>query len=82
MLNLAKRALSLFESSEVHEKRALLNCLLQNSVVKGKKLEFTMRKPFDTLLSIANQPIGLRVVDDVRTYFINSNTYFYIPNFS
>lgn len=60
VLNLAKNALKLFESSEVLEKRALLNYLLQNSVVNGKKLEFTLRSPFDSILAVAKQPIGLR----------------------
>jgi hypothetical protein len=60
VLNLAKNALKLFESSEVQEKRALLNYLLQNSVVDGKKLMFDLRKPFDTILAVANQPTWLR----------------------
>ena len=60
VLNLAKNALNLFESSEVPEKRALLNYLLQNYVVEGKKPMFTMRSPFDSILSVATQPIGLR----------------------
>src|SRR3989344_6383853 len=47
VLNLAKRALAIFESSEVPEKRALLNYLLQTSVVQGKKPVFTLRSPFD-----------------------------------
>lgn len=60
VLNLAKNALTLFESSGIEEKRALLNYLLQNSVVDGKKLVFTLRKPFDSILTFANQPTGLR----------------------
>ena len=46
VLNLAKNALSLFESSEVLEKRAMLNFILQNCVASGKKLEFDLRSPF------------------------------------
>ena len=45
VLNLAKNALSLFESSEVLEKRAMLNFILQNCVASGKKLEFYFRSP-------------------------------------
>ena len=60
VLNLAKNALEIFESSEVDEKRALLNYLLQNSTVDGKKPQFTLRKPFDSILAFANQPTGLR----------------------
>ena len=67
VLNLAKNALTLFESSEIEEKRALLNYLLQNSVVDGKQLVFTLRKPFDSILTFANQPTGLWWLDMFRT---------------
>lgn len=60
VLNLAKNALNLFESSEVLEKRAMLNFLLQNCVANEKKLEFDLRSPFNHILAFANQPIGLR----------------------
>ena len=60
VLNLAKNALSLFESSEVLEKRAMLNFLLQNCVANGKKLEFDLRSPFNHILNFANQPTWLR----------------------
>lgn len=60
VLNLAKRALEIFESSEVPEKRTLLNYLLQNCELNGKKLEFTLRNPFDKVLVNANQPTVLR----------------------
>ena len=51
VLNLAKRAYEIFKSSEVAEKRQLLNFLLQNLELKGRKLMFTMKTPFDTVLS-------------------------------
>lgn len=63
VLNLAKRALEIFESSEVTEKRALLNFLLQNSVVDGKNAMFTLRSPFDTILTLSKQPTGLPRLD-------------------
>ena len=63
VLNLAKSALTLFESSEVQEKRAMLNYLFQNCVVNGKKLEFSIRSPFNHMLNLSTQPIGLRGQD-------------------
>lgn len=60
ILNIAKGALDLFESSEPNEKRALLNYLLQNPEVNGKKLTFSLRSPFNYIVDLANQPIGLR----------------------
>ena len=60
VLNLAKNALEIFESSDPLEKRTLLNYLLQNSTVDGKIPHYTLRKPFDSILILANQPTGLR----------------------
>ena len=51
LLDLASRASELFESSKVDQKRALLNFTLSNLVLNNKKLEFTLRKPFDAMVS-------------------------------
>lgn len=59
VLNVAKRALEIFKSSEVPEKRQFLNFLLQNCELQGKKLEFSLRNPFDRILATRNKPIGL-----------------------
>jgi len=50
ILNLAQRALEVFKNSEVLEKRQLLNFLLQNPVLQGKNLVFTLKTPFDRVL--------------------------------
>lgn len=50
VLNLAQRALNIFQNSEVMEKRQLLNFLLQNPQLQGKNLVFTLKTPFDTVL--------------------------------
>ncbi|MCB1215554.1 MAG: recombinase family protein [Deltaproteobacteria bacterium] len=47
LLNLASRAYELFESSKVDQKRQLMNFVLSNLNLKGKNLEFSIRKPFD-----------------------------------
>ncbi len=60
IFNLAKRALEIFKSSDVPEKRQFLNFLLQNPSLDGKKLVFSLRKPFNTILSTADLTIGLR----------------------
>jgi len=46
VLDLSNRALEIFESSEVKEKRALVNLLLQNSLLSERKLLFSLRSPF------------------------------------
>ncbi len=60
ILNLARRMKEIFESSEPMEKRAILNYLLQNPTVLAKKLEFTLRKPYDLLLELTDCPDWLR----------------------
>lgn len=60
MISIARRAKSIFESSEPHEKRAFLNYLLQNPTINGKNLEFTMRSPFNLVLKLADNPTWLR----------------------
>ena len=50
VLKLAQKAYEIFQSSEVEEKRQLLNFLLQNLQLKGEKLMFTIKTPFDTVL--------------------------------
>ena len=59
VFNMAKDALELFESSEVPEKRAILNYILSNYTVNEKTPCITMRSPFKELLSLTTQPMGL-----------------------
>jgi len=51
ILRLAQRAYILFQSSEPMEKRALLNFLLRNCTLTGKKLNFTLKKPFAAVVA-------------------------------
>jgi len=76
VLNLAKRAYEIFKSSEVAEKRQLLNFLLQNLELKGRKLMFTMKTPFDTVLSANRCSNWLPGWDDVRTCFQSLTDHF------
>jgi len=47
---LAQRTLETFKSSEIDEKRQLLNLVLQNPELRGRELEFTLKPPFDTMV--------------------------------
>lgn len=70
VLHLAQKTKEIFKSSEVHEKRAILNFLLQNPKVEGKKLNYSLKIPFNSILELAENPTctnGLRGLDDVRT---------------
>ncbi len=73
VLSVARRARYIFESSEPHEKRALLSYLLQNPTISGKNLEFTLRSPFNLILDLTYHPIGLRTWDDVRLAIIEES---------
>ena len=63
VLDLSRRIKEIFESSETEEKRQILNYLLQNPTVKGKKLEFELRKPYNLVLELASCPDWLREQD-------------------
>ena len=67
VFSLANRALEIFESSEVNEKRQLLNFLLQNCRLSGKNLSFELKAPFDAMLEYSHHPSVLPVVDMFRT---------------
>ena len=62
-LELARRAGELFERANDVEKNELLKLVLSNATLNGKNLEFTIRKPFDTITSIKGYPILLRGQD-------------------
>lgn len=47
LLNLSAGALTRFRGSNIPEKRDLLNFVFSNLSLRGKKLEYTMRCPFD-----------------------------------
>ncbi|MDZ4285532.1 MAG: hypothetical protein U1A23_01240 [Candidatus Sungbacteria bacterium] len=68
VLNLSRRVGEIFDSSEIAEKRQILNFILQNPTVSGKKLEFAMAKPFDAVLELAHCPTGLALLNDFRTF--------------
>ena len=67
VLSVARRARAIFEnSSDVAGKRAFLNYLLQNPLVDGKKLSFTIASPFNLVLELASSPNLLAKWDDFR----------------
>ena len=63
VINLSRNIKEIFESSELLEKRAILNYLLQNPTVSGKTLHYTLRNPFNTVLELADCPNWLRHLD-------------------
>jgi hypothetical protein len=70
----------IFESSEPMEKRAFLNFLLQNPTVSGKKLEFTLRKPFNYIHELALNPIRLDIAREIGTFWKENKAHIWLPN--
>ena len=73
---------TMFLSSEVTEKRAFLNFLLQNPVLSGRKLLFKLKSPFDVIVQCSKTKDWLPWQDDVRTFFKNTTDDIRIPAYS
>lgn len=63
------KAGELFKSSKVEQKRALLNLLLSNCTLKDGTLQYSLNKPFDALVNLAENKKWLGIVDDLRTVY-------------
>jgi site-specific DNA recombinase len=68
ILSLASRARDLFESSEVEEKRQLLNFVFQNLTLEREKLAHTVREPFSLIMNMKACPSGWEQLDEFRTF--------------
>ena len=60
VLKLASRARELFESSEVDEKRQLLNFVFQNLQLKDVSLSVQVREPFNMMMDYDGCPNSWR----------------------
>jgi site-specific DNA recombinase len=60
VLNLAARARKIFESSEVDEKRELVNLVFQNLKLEDKKMLTEVREPFHTMIGYKDHPTNWR----------------------
>jgi hypothetical protein len=67
LLNICSKAPELFNSSKVEQKRQLINFLLSNLQLRGKKLEYTLKKPFDVLVDLDYRSNWLARVAKFRT---------------
>jgi hypothetical protein len=54
LIYLASRAAELFERSKTEQKRQLVVFVFSNLRLRGKKLEFSLRSPFDLMVNRAN----------------------------
>ena len=54
LIELIAQAPQIFERADTEQRRELVGLLTSNRVLKGRMLEFELRKPFDALVSAAN----------------------------
>ena len=57
VLDLAKRAKEIYESSKVDEKRQILNFLFSNLEMRDKKAIITLRELSDKLVAVSDHPM-------------------------
>ena len=66
-ISLASRAGQLFERSKTEQKRELIAFVFSNLRLKGKKLEYSLRSPFDLMVNRADHTSWLGFLNTVRT---------------
>jgi hypothetical protein len=54
LISVASRAAELLERSKTEQKRELLTFVFSNLRLRGKKLEFSLRSPFDLMVNRAD----------------------------
>jgi hypothetical protein len=67
LISLASRAAKIFERSKIEQKRQLIAFVFSNLQMRGKKLEFSMRLPFDLMVNRATYASWLAFLNTVRT---------------
>ena len=54
LISVASRAAEIFERSKIDQKRELIAFVFSNLRLKGRKLEFSLRSPFDLMVNRAS----------------------------
>jgi hypothetical protein len=67
----ASRAADIFARSKIDDKRQLLAFVFSNLSLRGKKLEFSLRSPFDLMVDRPDHASWLAFLDTVRTERFN-----------
>jgi hypothetical protein len=63
LISLASRAAELFERSKTEQKRELVSFVFSNLQLRGKKLDFSLRSPFDLMVNRSDYPSWLGDLD-------------------
>ena len=67
LISLASRAAELFERSKTEQKRQLIALVFSNLWLRGKKLELSLRSPFDLMVNRVDHSSWLAFLYTVRT---------------
>ena len=74
---LANKASELFESSKTSEKRELINFVFSNLSLRGTKLEYTLRQPFNMMVNLTDRSEWLSVWIPLLTFSTGFESLFY-----
>lgn len=74
---LASKAYSIFKSSKIPEKRNLLAYMFSNLQLEGEKVHFSLKKPFDLMVNLMEEPTWLPNGFVLRTVNGNFDEDFY-----
>ncbi len=67
LISVASRAADIFERSKTEQKRELIAFVFSNLRLRGKKLEYSLRSPFDLMVDRADHTSWLGFLNTVRT---------------
>lgn len=86
IFEIASKSYEIFKSSELDEKRRIINILFPNLEMNQEKLVFTIRKPLDAMLNLGERPTWLPNLEEFRIFYpqinstMNEKMYFKFEN--
>jgi DNA invertase Pin-like site-specific DNA recombinase len=81
MLDFASSVRQRFLEGTAVQQRAILEAVGSNYILSGRKVSFHLGEPLQLVADAGGCSSWLRLVDDVRTWAINTSEYFKVPGF-
>lgn len=81
LLEFASEMRQLFTNGTGVQQRVILEAAGSNYVLKDRKVSFHLETPLALVAEASGNSNWLRLVDDVRTWALNSSGYFEVPDF-
>jgi DNA invertase Pin-like site-specific DNA recombinase len=81
LLDFAAGMRELFAKGTGVQQRIILEAAGSNYVLQSRKVSFHLEKPLTLVAEASGCSNWLRLVDDLRTWALNTNEYFKVPNF-